>query len=283
MFRPSCSLIKTHNFGCDFCKKTDFLEYRYKCLICDNYDLCGTCFEKRKTNNDHDICHPMVRFDSPNTFHGLNFEKSELRLHNLIDIFKNETHTGVECSICNAYPIKGLKFKCDSCFDYNICFDCYKRNDFSDNHAVNEHPLVVVDTTSVVEIDPKNIEFLSEIAKGSFGIVYKANLLTLNKVVAVKVISLGNAEDEPILYKSYINEIEAYKRLQGVNILRMYGFSTIEVNNVLNLMVLTEFMRKGSLTHLLKNEPEITFRKRFDIACDIASGMSRSKYYNLDF
>ena len=52
------------NFGCtcDYCDKKNFTEYRYKCLICDDYDLCGKCFEERRLTKQHELSHPMHRF-----------------------------------------------------------------------------------------------------------------------------------------------------------------------------------------------------------------------------
>jgi hypothetical protein len=65
------NIIKDINFNddelnyqcrCDNCGKENFTEYRFKCLICKDYDLCGRCFEERKLNKEHEICHPMHRF-----------------------------------------------------------------------------------------------------------------------------------------------------------------------------------------------------------------------------
>ena len=52
------------NYGCvcDYCGKKNFTEYRYKCLICQDYDLCGKCFEERRTTKEHVFGHPMHRF-----------------------------------------------------------------------------------------------------------------------------------------------------------------------------------------------------------------------------
>ena len=36
------------NVTCDVCDNSDFSCYRYKCLICSDYDICGFCFEKKK-------------------------------------------------------------------------------------------------------------------------------------------------------------------------------------------------------------------------------------------
>jgi len=39
-----------HFFMCDFCKRSNFTEYRYKFLVCGDYDLCGICFESRNVD-----------------------------------------------------------------------------------------------------------------------------------------------------------------------------------------------------------------------------------------
>ena len=115
-----------HSCTCDCCKKSDFSEYRYKCLVCDDYDLCGSCFEKRNINGNHALSHPLVRFDLPDELFGLQFENSEINLSNFIKIFKNEIHEGVKCDNCSNNPIRGLRLKCDTCHDYDLCVDCFK-------------------------------------------------------------------------------------------------------------------------------------------------------------
>ena len=44
------------NIICDKCGSYGFSGIRYKCFICPNYDLCGTCYEKK----EHDAKHPFV-------------------------------------------------------------------------------------------------------------------------------------------------------------------------------------------------------------------------------
>lgn len=52
--------VTTSHIGitCDGCKKWPIVGKRYKCLVCNDFDLCQTCEEK----NDHS--HPMVRCSS---------------------------------------------------------------------------------------------------------------------------------------------------------------------------------------------------------------------------
>lgn len=44
-------------------------------------------------------------------------------------------HHGIICDACNASPIKGIRFKCSVCPDYDICQDCEAKGHHSE-HAL---------------------------------------------------------------------------------------------------------------------------------------------------
>ncbi len=165
---------EAHDCTCDNCGRKNFTEYRYKCLICNDYDLCGTCFESRKENKDHVTSHPMSRFDVPKQLCGITIENiSDINLAALAERFKTDKHKGVTCNSCSKEQIEGLRFKCDSCNDYDICFECYESRKISGNHLLN-HPIIVQLKDSSLEIMPANIELLDELGSGAFGTVYKS-------------------------------------------------------------------------------------------------------------
>ncbi|CAF0780337.1 unnamed protein product [Rotaria sordida] len=45
--------------SCDACMRTNFPGRRYKCLLCDNYDLCGSCYDLDAESQNHKNDHPM--------------------------------------------------------------------------------------------------------------------------------------------------------------------------------------------------------------------------------
>jgi hypothetical protein len=223
----------SHAVFCNYCKKNNFTEYRYKCLICNDFDLCGTCFERKIIAETHKLDHPMVRYEKPNELFGIKFENSEINLNNFLKVFENELHHFVSCDGCSMSPIKGLRFKCDSCNNYDLCKQCYDEKKTSLKHSFTEHPVVVQGKEQTLELDVNNIELLNEIGKGAFGTVYQANCKSMDKVVACKVIKINKIEDPAYkflgvttgkLYKSYFQELNAYKELKGNIYLLIFSF-----------------------------------------------------------
>ena len=272
-----------HTSRCDLCGRTNFVEYRYKCLVCDDYDLCGVCFEKRQVNKTHQLSHPLVRFEQPDELFGLKFKHTELNIPNLEKIFKNETHDGVKCDCCQMQPLKGLRFKCDTCHDYDLCLNCFKAKKTSMNHSITDHPLIVQGKNTSLSLDADDIELQTLLGKGGFGAVYKARLKSLDKIVACKVINTSKEQpssDRRSLVESYMRELEAYKELKGVNILRMFGHSVQVLGQSTNFMLITELMSKGSLASLLEKEKDLSKKQKFDIVCGIAAGIARIHEHN---
>src|SRR5713226_7668614 len=64
-------------------------------------------------------------------------------------------------------------------------------------------------------------ELISEIARGGMGIVYKARQISLNRVVAIKMI-LGGQFADPDFVKRFRSEAEAAANLRHPNIIGVY-------------------------------------------------------------
>ncbi|THU56962.1 hypothetical protein C4D60_Mb11t22730 [Musa balbisiana] len=106
-----------------------------------------------------------------------------------------------------------------------------------------------------------------QIGQGSSGTVYHA--LWYGSDVAVQLFSRQEYSDEVIL--SFRQEVSLVKRLRHPNILLFMG----AVTSPCHLCIVTEFLPRGSLFHLLqKNTGRMDWRRRIHMALDIARGIN---------
>jgi serine/threonine protein kinase len=248
--------------SCNYCRKSDFIDYRYKCLECDDYDLCSDCFEKRRVNYSHEIGHKLVRYDEPDILFGSRLDYDEVNLNKFKQLFKDVIHEGIKCSICNE-SIKGLRYKCDICIDFNCCEKC--SNYSHGRHFHKTHPLLAIGITQSCRVDYDKIKLGKLLANRAFEKIYLAEYN--QKMVACKCIS--DKSDNIEIQKSYSRELEALKAIKCDNVLKLIGYS--EVND--QCMLLTEFMEKGNLGELIKNEPLLAYNIRLSIATNITAGL----------
>lgn len=277
-------------FECSSCERRVYDGYRYKCVQCiqDNYSLCSLCFEKRKTSRGHKLEHAVVRLSENNQlFEGrvCNEEAIEsMRLSTLYDEFRNEIHEDDYCRGCggSSEPIVGLRFKCESCKDYNLCFKCFVNKRACEPHKWT-HSVVVICKTISTKIDPNRVVLGAKLGQGAFGQVFKAELAVENaskQIVACKVLEFDLSTDQDLKhFWSYLREMRAYSEIKGENIVRMIGeFQVVGDSSCASLHIITELMEKGSLKTLLKDAQEsskMSYRRRLDIGAGVASGMAR--------
>jgi len=67
---PAQNLPATH-FGvtCDGCQMSPITGARYKCFVCNDFDLCSNC----ESTRTHDPSHPFIQISQPNAFRGRGF------------------------------------------------------------------------------------------------------------------------------------------------------------------------------------------------------------------
>ena len=53
------------------------------------------------------------------------------------EIISNLIHEGIVCKSCNMNPINGIRYKCPTCVDYNLCENC-------EHKIPHEHPLLKI-------------------------------------------------------------------------------------------------------------------------------------------
>jgi len=99
--------------ACDGCGVHPIGGIRWKCSVCPNFDFCSKCEAK----NTHPTDHPFLKMRP----------------------VKAVVHGRVYCNLCNEYPIRGNRYKCATCLDYDMCENCMKL----DKHP-RDHPLIML-------------------------------------------------------------------------------------------------------------------------------------------
>ena len=117
---------------CDGCKATPLRGNRYKCKKCKDFDFCEECYKINKESHGHDftlIEHPKCR--------------NRLGHKNTKYCQRGIVHSKVMCDGCGMLPMKGYRFKCAICDDYNLCENCEEAT----NHF---HPFIKISTPSLL-------------------------------------------------------------------------------------------------------------------------------------
>lgn len=206
---------------CGICHKASFIAYTYHCLICESLKICSSCFENRKSNEKHAITHPVVRYDEGFDGHlfGVYFGDGQLNLARLESAFQNELHHNVKCETCGMEPIKGMRLKCDLCYDFSLCLQCFREKKSSRLHT-SKHPVIAIGKTESLEINKNEIILLGDpLGRGSFGTVYRAKYLRQNKIVACKIIRYDTLTqllglNPTTLLNSFIRELTAFREVK---------------------------------------------------------------------
>ena len=104
--------LKHNGITCSGCSTSNFIGPRYNCQQCMNpYDLCQRCIAD--SSSLHGRGHTFVTVRTPNN---------------------QAVHQSTTCDGCRTTPIIGLRYKCQSCSDYDLCTQCYTGNTNGEIH-----------------------------------------------------------------------------------------------------------------------------------------------------
>ncbi|CAE6405618.1 unnamed protein product [Rhizoctonia solani] len=115
-----------HAAYCDRCSQAIY-GIRYKCTICNDFDYCGVCIGLGPLEHGH-------RFDA--------IINTNVRLYRPRDAWRamgegqtpgvaqptGDTWHECRCDICGVSPIRGTRFKCAECPDWDACQSCLERS-----------------------------------------------------------------------------------------------------------------------------------------------------------
>ncbi|CAB4414471.1 unnamed protein product [Rhizophagus irregularis] len=118
---PSSEPALHYGVYCDYCNYT-IRGMRWKCASCKNYDLCQDCKPKSHIYHyPYDHVFELVP-------HSVTSNRSP----------RFAVHYGIMCKRCNS-EIRGMRWECTFCQDYNLCQDCKSTSlyiyDHPNNHA----------------------------------------------------------------------------------------------------------------------------------------------------
>lgn len=156
-----------HDVQCQICQSKKIYSDRFKCLVCDEFDLCGICFEEKRENKTHKTGHPLVHISIPNEVLGRRMTNIErLTVDKLEQMFDGKIHDTI-CSSCRS-SIIGLRFKCDSCYNYNLCSTCTK-NRVNDKNHHRTHSMICTSHQTLTRIPTSDLSKISVLGQGAFG------------------------------------------------------------------------------------------------------------------
>ena len=168
--------VEVHKVRCGACGSYPIRSDRYKCLNCDKMNLCARCFDRRRESEHHKSGHAFVHFKSPGELFGRSVTDDDVKFNKLKEFYASEIHESVICDGCQLNPIKGLRFKCDVCPDYDLCQQCLQAGVTSQTHASN-HPLIVVSRRAIQQIPMEDIELGDKLGSGAFGRYFLIKIL----------------------------------------------------------------------------------------------------------
>lgn len=121
-------------------------------------------------------------------------------------------------------------------------------------------------------------EVLSELGQGAMGVVYKARDPLIDRIVAIKTINLGLAQEEKEEYEGrFYQEAKAAGRLNHPNIVTIYDVGKSEDIAYIAM----EFLQGRELREILREKGILPVDQVLDIVAQVASGLAYAHEYEI--
>ncbi|KAF6018612.1 hypothetical protein EB796_023101 [Bugula neritina] len=128
---------RKRSYFCNGCNKTSSSIDRFKCGMCDDFTLCPSCHGQSQLHNAQHLflklkqqpqrqlpTGPILKPQANDIAKSLNFGQ---KVHGKAYVHSPEkiiALSGIKCKFCGSAPIKGIRFKCGMCKDYDLCSQC---------------------------------------------------------------------------------------------------------------------------------------------------------------
>ncbi|MCB0326046.1 MAG: protein kinase [Bdellovibrionales bacterium] len=141
-----------------------------------------------------------------------------------------------------------------------------------------ENKISPVPTSEIKNI--KNYEnrfqVLQTLGKGAMGVVYKANDILLNKIVAVKTMYKNHLDDQELL-KAFIQEGETAKKLDHPNIIQVYDYGMDGSQYFISM----EYLNGKTLDLALKKLQRMSLENLLSIAIPLCSAIDYAHEHDI--
>src|SRR5437016_2219013 len=110
---------------------------------------------------------------------------------------------------------------------------------------------------------------LEQVGEGAMGVVYRATDATLNRPVAIKVMSDAIARNDDLRGR-FLREAQAAGSLQHPNVITIYDFGEVDGH----LYIAMEFVEGEDLEDLLAKHVALSLVDKLDVIVDVLGGLA---------
>ncbi|EKM57408.1 uncharacterized protein PHACADRAFT_91720, partial [Phanerochaete carnosa HHB-10118-sp] len=118
--------VEHQGITCRGCEKPIF-GVRHKCIECTDFDLCQDCISVVSIRFQHEYVHTFLPIEYP--WDHRPFRDASVASYNI--------HPDVQCDGCGHSPVIGVRHKCLSCDDFNLCSACFDTFEKRSAHHVS--------------------------------------------------------------------------------------------------------------------------------------------------
>lgn len=210
--------------NCASCGEKNIEGDRYNCTVCNSYDLCSKCFCAGRFNKRHIPRHPCLCIVRPIGVNDQARFRKESRLDVLVQTYSYIQNPNTVCKAVGPYghPLQGIRIKCDSCYDYNMCYDHWLLEMHDEYHPM----LIFFSSDSLAQVPFQLIRIIQKIGSGSFGEIFKACVSHEQNLVAVKVSAASVGRGSVVMIngekissetsmQSITNELDAHREIRS--------------------------------------------------------------------
>ncbi|XP_067941512.1 uncharacterized protein [Watersipora subatra] len=155
--------MKKQSYTCHSCQKTRFIMCRYRCGICEDFIICPNCFGDTRYLHNPEHLFLKLKFQQkrhlppgavlrPKTQDMVKSRDMKSMSHGRCYVHSAQKLVivpAIKCDSCHMAPIRGIRYKCGMCKNYDLCSRCEVS---SENIHDQRHVFIVLPKHSEINI-----------------------------------------------------------------------------------------------------------------------------------